>query len=314
MTDAPPSPPLAGAVRPPDRAGGYLCLLSAITLFSTIEVVSKGIGGSIPPLRLAAMRFLLSGLALLPAGIVSLRRRGRPLGARDWGTFARLGLIGVTVSIGLFHGAIRHLPANVSAIVFSVNPVFVVLFAAMLLRERLDARKLGGVALGVAGVALFVWQKGGLRAESAAGVGLMSGSLLAFALNTVHVKRHMPDYGALAITSMSGLFGSAFLLPVSWAVEGAPWASAPAAAWYRLLYLGLAGTALAYALYFAGLRRVEASRGSLVFFLKPALASLLAWALLGETLTPTMWAGTALIVSALFCALWPGRALAVRRR
>ncbi|MEA3486273.1 MAG: DMT family transporter, partial [Thermodesulfobacteriota bacterium] len=74
-------------------------------------------------------------------------------------------------------------------------------------------------------------------------------------------------------------------------------------AWIPVLFLSLAGTALAYVLYYFGLMNTSAQKGAMAFFLKPVLASLLAVIFLGETINIYMLLGTALILSGLFLGL-----------
>ncbi len=294
------------------RRHGYGMLLAAVVLFSTVEVLTKWIGPAMPPLRMAGLRFLVCAAVLAAPALGEYRRRGRRWSRRDALLFAGLGAVGVTAAIGLFHVAITYLPANVSAVVFSGNPVFVVFLAPMLLREPMTRRKAAAVVIGLLGIAAFARYDGTWSARAATGLLLMLGSVAAFALYTVMSKRCIPVYGAVPITAFASLAGSLLLLGLSWAAEGRPWAACSARAWGGVLYLGVAGTACAYVLYFAGLHRVEASRGSLLFFLKPWVASLLAWRLLGEGVTPAMWAGGSLVLASLLVALGPTRPAAAR--
>jgi drug/metabolite transporter (DMT)-like permease len=287
------------------RRVGFAMIGFAVALFSTVEVASKFLAGAVPPLRMAFFRFFISGLILAPVSLGLWRKAGKRFGARDFLLLGGLGAVGVTASIGLFHLAIHYLQANVAAIVFSTNPVFIALMAPLLLREPLTRRKMAAVALGLLGMAAFVADADGFSIRSTTGLLLMLGSVLGFALYTVMVKRCAPVYGAVEIMGFASLFGGALLLPLSWAREGAPWAPLSAAQAAATAYLTLVATAAAYGFYFLGLRRVDASRGAMFFFLKPALASLLAWLLLRERLTPWMAAGTALILSAMFLTIVP---------
>jgi drug/metabolite transporter (DMT)-like permease len=286
---------------------GYALMALAVGLFSTVEVATKSLGGAVPPLRLAFYRFFFTGLALTPAAAILWRRAGRRIGGRDLLLLSGIGVIGVTVAIGLFHLAMNYLQANVAAVIFSVNPVVVALLAPMMLREKLTRRTLAGAAVGALGVAAFVGDADGVSARTATGVLMMLGSVLGFALYTVMVKRYAPRYGAIEITGVASLMGGLLLLPLSLWREGVPWGPLSVAQGAGVLYLTAVATALAYVCYFLGLGRVDASRGAMFFFLKPVLASCFAGLLLGEPFTRRMAVGTAFILVAMFLALVPGR-------
>lgn len=279
---------------------GFLQLALAILLFSTIEVGVKLVGPDVPPLRLAAYRFLLGGLILLGPALARLRFRRSPLSASDLGLLALLGLVGVAVSISCYHLALRYLPANVAAILFSANPVFVSLFAPWLARERVSARQVIAIGVGLAGVLVLAFREGLPPAAGILGVAFSVVAQVTFALYSVMSKTFMPRFGARVITCFAGLLGGLMILPVSWALEGAPTLALAPGTWLKVLYLAGGATALAYIAFFSGLERVGASRGAALFFLKPVLASICAWVVIGESLTPSIALGALIILAALF--------------
>ncbi len=285
---------------------GFASMLLAIVLFSTVEVSSKVMIHHLPPLLLAVTRFAITGALLLIPALATLRWRQAPLTWADAGRLFLLGSVGVAASISLFNLALQHMQANVGAIVFSANPVFVILFSPWLVKEKLSWKSIAGVLMGLAGIAVFVQQSQADR-QSITGILLMLGAEIVFAFYTVLSKKYMPRYGALVITCFAGLIGSALLLPFSWIFEGPPLAHFTGISWGGLLYLSVFATAIAYAAFFFGLVTVGAARGSMFFFLKPVLASFFAWWILGERLTPPMAAGAALILGALVFALLPSR-------
>jgi drug/metabolite transporter (DMT)-like permease len=287
---------------------GMLSLLVSIVLFSTIEVASKlmqsggGIAGQYP-FWLAALRFIVTGLVLfIPA---ARQLRGKLLTGRDVATLAGLGLLGVTLMSSLYHLAITFLPANVAALVFSCNPVFVVLFAPLVLPEKITTRKLISVAVCLTGICVLAYD----RADgiSSAGLLLMLMAIIIFALYTVLFKKMTPRVGALPVTAFAGLIGGLCILPLAFGFEGFPLTTYGMADWLGIAYLSLIGTALGYFLFIYGISHVEASAGSMAFFLKPFLAALFAWLILGEALTLPMLIGGMCILGGMLIALLPAR-------
>ncbi|MFH0880552.1 MAG: EamA family transporter, partial [Lentisphaerota bacterium] len=288
-----------------ERIVGYGSLLLAIILFSTIEVTSKMANAGVPPFWLAFIRFFFTGLILLAPALNLIRLRARPLTAHDWRILGGLGFIGVSVCLGLYHVAITQMRANVSAVIFSSNPAFVVLFSPWILGERPTRTKMAAVFIGLCGISIFVVNKG-LEIQSFWGLLCLIGSLITFALYTVLCKKYMSRFGAMVITCFAGLLGSLLFLPAAWILEGNPYPALLHWPWWTVGYLTVVATALGYLAYFYGLVNVSASHGSMFFFLKPVLASLFAWLLLGEPVTWKIAAGTVLVLSSLVFALLPG--------
>lgn len=283
---------------------GMISLLAAVTLFSTVEIASKVIGPRLDPFELTFIRFLLTGIVLLALSIPSLRRREDPLGPRDYGIFFLNGFLGISVAISLFHLAIQTMDKAAScAVVFSINPVFVLILARFINGEPWTGRLWIGALMGAAGVSLFSFESDILARSSVTGIGLMLLSAFFFALSICISRRTVTRYGAMVLMGFSALFGSLLLLPLVWLRFTPREAALLADIWLPLLYLSLPGTALAYALYYFGFRYLPAQKGSLTFFIKPVLASILAALLLHERLNLFMLAGTALILLGLAAAL-----------
>ncbi len=288
---------------------GLLRLLAAVTLFSTLEVTAKLLGPDLPPLRQAFLRFAIAGLILALPAARAARRAGRRATRHDAILLVGMGAVGVAGGIGLFHLAIAWLPANQAAILFSGNPVFVAWLAPLLLKEPRPPRMRLALALCLTGIAILLRGGGAWSWSAATGAMLMVLSMLGFALYSVMARRCRNVFDPLTLTAGTALTGAVCLLPLTATLEGPPFAALPPGAAGLLAYMAIGGTALAYWAWFSGLRRVEAARGALLFFLKPVLAPLLAWLALDEPLTPALLAGAALIVSGTAIAVFirPGR-------
>ena len=112
---------------------GYLYILITTLLFSSMEVALKCIAGQLNPIQLNFSRFLVGGLVLVPLAVRELKKRRLSLDGRALGTFALLGLMGIAVSMSLYQLAVARVQASVVGVLFSSNPVFVTLFAFLLL-------------------------------------------------------------------------------------------------------------------------------------------------------------------------------------
>ena len=282
---------------------GWSALLGAIFLFSTIEIASKSLRdqASVDSMTLVFVRFLVTAIVLL--GISWRKVRELKLGAKDYGIFALNGLIGITLAITLFHEAINLFKnASSAAVVFSVNPVFVTLLAPFINREKWTAMKVGGSLLGAVGVVFFAWESGSMDSQSLRGLLLMLSSAALFGLSICISKRIMPKYGAMVVMGFSGLFAALFLLPVLAMHFKPEMATELAKGWIMVLYIAVMGTAVAYGLYYYGIHHTTAQGGSMSFFLKPVLASVLAVFIRHEKINGYMITGTSLILVGLFLA------------
>jgi drug/metabolite transporter (DMT)-like permease len=290
------------------RLAGSVALVAAILLFSTVELASKAIQvrceARIDPFILVFLRFFITAVCLLTAGLPRLLGKGLVLRRWDYGVLALNGLVGIALSIGLFHVAILAFRnASSSAVVFSVNPVFVALLAPLINRETISPRQLGAALVGAAGVLCFAFECGRLESDSLRGLLVMVCSALFFAVGICLSRRIIPRYGPWLTMGFSSLFASAIVLPVGIWRSTAPILPELAKAWLPVLYVAIAGTALAYGLYYYGLARTSAYGASLAFFLKPLVATGLAVILVGERLNPYTIGGTGLVLAGLLLAL-----------
>jgi drug/metabolite transporter, DME family len=115
------------------------------------------------------------------------------------------------------------------------------------------------------------------------------------AVYTVFGRMAAPRYGSLAVTLYSTL-GGGLLLLVAWGVGIIEVSMPPPDTWVLLVVFSLLTMSLATWLYFAALKRVEASRASIIATTEPVVASILAAVLLGQTMAPIGWAGLLLVV------------------
>ena len=295
---------------------GYLLVLGAIVLFSTIEVVSKylqsgeGAAGRVGSTQVAALRFLFGAAFILL--LLMGRRQGKFIAAavrKDGLPIAMLGAVGVFLTFFLLHEGIAETSASTAAVVFSMNPVFTVLIASLVLRERLGVAGWLGVGLGLAGAFTAVTGfdfSGLLSREDFLGSVLVLISAATWSVYTVYGKRYTERYGSLVLSFLTMAAGSV-LFAVLLTVQGG-WGEMGGyslRAWAWLLYLGVVTVGIGYILYFEGLRRVTASRGASLFYLKPVLALLFAHFALGEPISYTLLLAAVMVASGILLVTFP---------
>lgn len=192
---------------------GYLYIAVTTLLFSSMEVALKLISGQFNPIQLNFSRFLVGGLVLIPFAVRELKKRGRKLDGKALGSFALLGLMGIAVSMSLYQLSVTRIQASVVGVLFSSNPVFVTLFAFLLLHETISKNQIAGLVLDVAGIVLII-QPWHLRLDALGVVYVLLATLL-FALYGVCGKRQCARFGGIVVTCFGFLFGAAEMIAIA---------------------------------------------------------------------------------------------------
>ncbi|WP_243639033.1 EamA family transporter [Streptacidiphilus pinicola] len=246
-------------------------------------------------------RPLLAGvLRALPAGLllIALTRR-LPQGSWWWRSLV-LGALNIGAFFALLFVAAYRLPGGVAATVGAVQPLVAAGLSAALLGDRLSLRTvLSGVA-GVAGVSLLVLRAG----AHLDGLGLAAalGGAVVMAGGVVLAKRWTSPAPLLATTGWQLTAGGLLLLPVALLVEGAPPAHLSVDNLLGYAYLSMVGAALAYALWFRGIRALPATSVTFLGLLSPVVATALGWLVLGQSLSPVQLLGGFVVLGALVAA------------
>lgn len=281
------------------QSKGFIYLCITVVLFSTFEVAGKLAGTSLHPLQISFLRFMLGGLVLLPFAALSMKKHSVKLTLRLIAETSLTGFVNIVVSMGLIQYGLLYTSASTSAVIFSSNPVFVALFAWLILHERIDRSKIIGMIVGIAGVVILFSDKLSLSLATAEGPLMVIGSAVTFALYTVLGKKlTMKGTDSLVMTSLSFITGSLMLLPAMLIMK-IPVFAFDTGLIPLILYLGIVVSGIAYMSYFYGLANINTSTGALIYFIKPVLAALFSVIILHETLNASFYTGTAVITGGL---------------
>jgi drug/metabolite transporter (DMT)-like permease len=279
------------------RLLGAVCLFVAAAIWGGMYVVSKYVLDYIPPMTLLAVRLVIGGGALL---LVMAASRTPRVGVRDLPRMALLGLVGFGISLAAQFIGTRLSSASHGAVITSVTPAFILVFAATLLKERITWAKIAAVGIATAGVLLVVEQPEGFRLEARAFWGdlLLLVAGITWALYTVLGRLAANRYPPVTVTTYATLTGILWVLPaIPVELRGITWQPLPAAVWWGTLYLGVVSTAVAFYLWNKGFTLMDAATGSLFFFAQPVVGAALGWLLLGERLSARFLLGTAVIIA-----------------
>ncbi len=232
------------------------------------------------PLAVAGYRLATGGALLV--GYLALTGRRLPTGRAAW---TRIGTIGLLAALfqGSFFGAVALTSVSLATLVtIGTAPVLVLAAERVTGRRRIDARVLTTVALALTGLGLLVGTPSGARSPLA-GVALAVVAAAGFATVTLVGSVPVAGLDELTTTGYGFVLGALVLLPVAAGTVGVGFApSGPALGLLGLL--GTGPTAVAYTLYFRGLRSVPAGTAAVLALLEPLTGAVLAALILGDRL------------------------------
>jgi probable blue pigment (indigoidine) exporter len=240
------------------------------TYLTTTQLLPAG-----RPLLAAVLRALPAGLVL-----IAISRR-LPDGIWWWRAFV-LGALNIGAFFALLFVAAYRLPGGVAATIIAAQPLLVTGLSAWLLSERASARLVLAAVAGVAGVGLLVLPAGTML--DAAGVAAAVGAATVFATGIVLSKRWPSPAPLLVTTGWQLAAGGLLALPFALVLEGFP-ASLSVANLGGYAYLTIFGAAVAYALWFRGIRALPPMRVAFLALLSPVVAAALDWIVRGQRLT-----------------------------
>ena len=280
-----------------------LAVLAGLMLVWGLSIPATKIAlADFPPLTLTAARYL----AAVPCFAVFMRFRPLP----PWGDLAAmmgLGLLGIVAGQILQAVGVAWTAASVATMLSATSPMFIALFAAIFLKQRVRARHLAGMAVALAGVATVVWSGDPLAGSSMLGNALVLGSTASIAAYYVLATGLIGRHGVIAVGGWSGLFGTAFLLPAAWWEMREHAVTPHVGSVLIVLYLGALVTVAGLYVWLTMLRMVPARIAASTQSLQPIFGIGGATLLVGEALTARFVAGAALVLVGIAVTVVPER-------
>jgi len=264
-----------------------LMLLVTMVIWGSTFVVTKGINEQVGPFALALVRVAIGAVVLLACALVRQARGGShsPWSALPWGTMITMGLIGVVLYYGVFNYSLLYTSASQGALVQSCIPAMTALVAVVWLREHASALRWTGIALSMLGI-LIVFS----GADAQAGSGSLLGNVLMFVSAVLwgvytSMAKRVANYDPLQVTAGIVGAGAVLLVPLAAfevSAEGMP--GVDLRGWLGMAYLGAGASGVAYMMYSAALKHVDASEAGVYTNLIP-IVGVITGVLLGEPLS-----------------------------
>jgi drug/metabolite transporter (DMT)-like permease len=303
---------------------GSICLIILIWAFNFI---AAKIGVRyLPPLALASFRVTLAAALMVPVYLFGSEGRGGRVGVtgspggaspaptaiiqrfgwRDLWAFCYLGFFGVAVNQICFTVGLRYTSVSHAAVIAGMGPIYTLFLAVLLGLERASRRKIIGMTVAFAGIAVLASDNLRSSHSSLLGDAIVLAGSLGFATYVVLGKRVATRYDSFTMTTFNHIVGALIVLPVA-VIQArsigaaANWKAIPWPAWAAMLYMAMFSSAVAYLIYFWLLRYLEATQLSAFTYALPIVATLMGIVWLGERASWMQLLGGAIALSGLYC-------------
>lgn len=272
-----------------------LLLTTALLLGSTFLFLNIAVA-EVPPLTVAAARTLIAA----PICWATMRAFGvrLPRTRQEWVALFWLGLLTGAIPFGTLSWGQQHIESGMAGILFGTMPVLAVVLAPLFLAEEIfTRRRLVGAAIGLAGVVLVMGPSVLSNAgDQALALFITFLAPLSHTLGAIYARRQ-PGLAPPAMATGQMIFGASILTPPALILETPLGLTPGMGAIGAMLVTGIACTAIPMSLYFVVVRRIGATRSSLVPLFFPPVAVFLGAAVLGEQLPVEAFVGLALIMA-----------------
>lgn len=287
----------------------YTAIAAMMLLWSANFIIAKVALRDFPPLLLGALRIGLAGIFLAP--VYWWRGRAPAAGERvQAGPGLWLLIFLAVCNVGnqlLFLIGLRRTSVSHSALIIGIGPIFVLLIAGATGLERITWRKLVGMGIALAGVAVLAREAGSRGTGSVqteatlAGDAITAGACILFSMFAVYGKKATALYGSVAVNGFAYMCGAVLLAPVIlWRSQDFAYRGVSLAAWSSLLYMAVFPSVVCYLIYYYALTRMPATRVAAFVYLEPVIATLLAVAFLGERVTAPLAASGTVILTGVY--------------
>lgn len=293
---------------------GTVYLLWGSTYLAIAYVVD-----SLPPLLAAGARFMTAGLMLISFVVAQDRwRAGRGVPRRhpprwprviEWRTAFIVGALLLLGGNGMVSLAEQTIPSGIAAVLIATTPIWLSIFDALLTRRLPSLLAIGGLLVGLIGVAILLLPSTGLDALNPVGIGILVVAAISWACGSLYARRGPLPANQLLGTGMEQLAGGLVLLAVGIGVgeigEFDP-ARVTTASLLGLAFLVVFGSLVAFTAYVWLLNHVAVTTVATYAYVNPVVAVALGFAFRGETLSLRPLLAATLIIGAVI-AMVSGR-------
>lgn len=259
----------------------HLALLAANLIYGLNYSIAKdAMPTYIQPSGFVLLRVV--GASALFIALISRSNKPKLPQKKDLLLLVACALFGVVLNqLLFFEGLNLTTPIN-AAVIMTVNPILVLIMAALVLRESLRFKRIFGVLLGLTGALIMIFFSNGipqninLSSETFLGDTLVFINAAAYALYLVLVKPLTQKYNAVSVITWVFVIGLMFVIPVGYSeLMAVNWNSLPLDIWLKIAFVVVATTFLTYLFNMYSLQRLSPAVVSIYIYSQPLLASVI---------------------------------------
>ncbi|HVT44768.1 MAG TPA: EamA family transporter [Thermoanaerobaculia bacterium] len=284
---------------PRDRVLAYGAFAIVCTVWGTTYLAIRVAIETLPTFLLAGVRFSIAGAILLT--LCALAGQKIPTRIADWWNLTIVGLLLIGVANVAVVWAEHYITSGFTALLVATAPFWMATIESMRRNgERMTRRKLGGMIVGFAGVALLVapdLRPSSFNAKFLLGVLALQIGAICWNLGSVRSKYHPVAASALVAAAIQMLTGGLVVAAIGLMLGEADEFRFSTRSLIAFLYLLVFGSIVAYGAYVYALSKLPTSTVSLYAYVNPTVAVVLGWAILGEPLGWRSFASMAIILS-----------------
>jgi drug/metabolite transporter (DMT)-like permease len=281
----------------------YVKLILTAVFWGGTFIAGRVVARDVGPFSAAFFRFFIASVFLV---LFTCKIEGRlpVLRKRQIIPVFLLGMTGVFLYNVFFFKGLKIIHAGRAAVIIAGNPIFITLFSAYFFKEKLNLIKIGGILLSVSG-AIIVISKGSFHEIVTGGVGwgeiFIFGCVFSWVAYSLIGKAVMDGLSPLAAVSYSSIIGAFFLFfPALFEGGIQNFRLYHLVDWVGLFYLGFFGTVIGFVWYYEGIKKIGPMKASLFINFVPISAVLMAFFILNEPITPSLFIGTLLVCSGVY--------------
>ncbi|AZZ75350.1 EamA family transporter [Pseudomonas sp. RU47] len=251
---------------------------------------------SVPPLTAAGLRFLIAFPLFLSFALLRKEPLFFPKQSSWFFVFVTLSYFSLPYYL-LNYGEM-HVSSGLTALLFSCMPVFILLFSALFLREKIYPSQMLGIAIGFGSLFMIIRSQG-LHLDQAEWLGVLAilCAAVMHALCYVVTKKHGSAISVITYNTLPIGIAGLMLFIVGLSIETPAFSDVSARSWGALLYLGLVASVGGFIVYFLLLKRLSPIILSFVFIIFPVFAVIIGAWYEGQTLSRELMIYSAILLS-----------------
>jgi len=281
----------------------YIKLLFTTLFWGGTFVAGRIVSQNVGPFSIAFQRFAIASIFLI---LLTLKIEGKLPALKKFQILPviLLGMTGIFTYNVMFFKGLKIIEASRASLIIATCPVFITIFSAIFLKEKINLIKGLGIIISVSG-AIIVISKGNIEQMFRTGLGrgelYIFCCVLSWVAYSLIGKTVMKTLSPLASVSYSVIVGAvALFIPACFEGVLRNFSHQSLRDYACISYLGVFGTVIGFVWYYQGVQRLGPTKAGLFINFVPIFAILCAFIILREPITISLVVGTVLVISGVY--------------